>query len=36
MDEGRIERLPGFPAVRHSMTRLIAGLAGTAPALTED
>ena len=27
MDEGRIERLPGFPAVRHSITRLIAGLA---------
>ena len=36
MDEGRIERLPGFPAVRHSMTRLIAGLAGIARALTED
>ena len=30
MDESRIERLPGFAAVRHSMTRLIAGLARTA------
>ena len=36
MDEGRIERLPGFPAVRQSITRLIAGLARTARALTGD
>jgi N-formylglutamate amidohydrolase len=36
MDEGRIERLPDFPAVRHSMTRLIAGLAAIARALSED
>ena len=27
MDEGRIERLSGFEAVRQSVTRLIAGLA---------
>ena len=33
MDEGRIERLPGFLAVRHGITRLIAGLARTARAL---
>jgi N-formylglutamate amidohydrolase len=27
MDEGRIERLPGFPSVQRSITRFIAGLA---------
>jgi N-formylglutamate amidohydrolase len=36
MDEGRIERLPGFPVVRQSVTRLIAGLARTARAQTGD
>jgi N-formylglutamate deformylase len=36
MDEGRIERLPGFLGVRHGITRLIAGLARTARALPAD
>jgi N-formylglutamate amidohydrolase len=35
MDESRIERLPGFVAVRHRITRLIAGLAGAAGLLSE-
>jgi len=33
MDEGRIERLAGFPTVQHSITRLIAGLARAVPVL---
>ena len=36
MDEGRIEQLPGFSAVRDSVTRFIAGLARKASALNED
>ena len=35
MDESRIERLPGFVAVRHKITQLIAGLAQTAGLLSE-
>jgi N-formylglutamate amidohydrolase len=34
MDEGRIERLPNFPAVQQQMTRFVAGLAAQAYALT--
>ena len=33
MDEGRIERLPKFPAVQQEMTRFVAGLAAQADAL---
>jgi N-formylglutamate amidohydrolase len=36
MDEGRIERLADFAAVQQDITRLIAGLAERAGALTED
>ena len=36
MDEGRIERLPGFPAVQQRITRFIAGLAEKAGVLTVD
>ena len=34
MDEGRIERLPNFPAVQQEMTRFVAGLAARSDALT--
>jgi len=36
MDEGRIERLPGFADIQQDLTRLIANLALEAGALTED
>ncbi len=36
MDEGRIERLPGFPAVQQRITRFIAGLAEKAGILTAE
>jgi N-formylglutamate amidohydrolase len=36
MDEGRIERLAAFAEVQADITRLIAGLAEHAEALTED
>jgi N-formylglutamate deformylase len=36
MDEARIERLPGFQAVRDAMTRFVAGLALSVDALTAD
>jgi N-formylglutamate deformylase len=34
MDEGQIERLPGFETVRNRITHLIAGLAQTGAALS--